>query len=113
MDVVCLWAALDIGRSPCLGSGPVWGASTFPIGPLSDKVISPLPLEDNTDIGYITDMAVNPETTVRKLVSLPKPMVEAILDFRFTHRIGTESEAIRRLIELGLEAAKKAPESDT
>jgi len=50
-------------------------------------------------------MPVNPETTVRKLVSLPKAMVQAIEDFRFGERIKTESEAIRRLIELGLKAS--------
>ncbi|MBX6745234.1 MAG: hypothetical protein IRY87_24630 [Acetobacteraceae bacterium] len=52
-------------------------------------------------------MAVNPETTVRKLVSLSRPLVQAIEDFRFQNRIKTESEAIRRLIELGLQAAKR------
>lgn len=53
---------------------------------------------------YITNMAVNRETTVRKLVSLPIPLVQAIADFRFQQRVSTESEAIRRLIELGLSA---------
>lgn len=51
-------------------------------------------------------MAVNSATTTRKLVSLPNSMVQAIEDFRFRERVKTESEAIRRLIELGLEAAK-------
>lgn len=51
-------------------------------------------------------MAVNPATTTRKLVSLPKPMVQEIRNFRFEHRIDTESEAIRRLIELGLKAVE-------
>jgi metal-responsive CopG/Arc/MetJ family transcriptional regulator len=51
-------------------------------------------------------MVVNPETTVRKLVSLPREMVKAIEDFRFANRIKTESEAIRRLIEAGLTAQK-------
>lgn len=60
----------------------------------------------NTVAVYITGMAVNRDTTVRKLVSLPRAMVEAIEDFRFAQRIKTESEAIRRLIELGLEASK-------
>jgi hypothetical protein len=58
---------------------------------------------------YITVMVVNPETTVRKLVSLPRPMARAVEDFRFEQRINTESEAIRRLIDLGL-AAAKAPD---
>lgn len=52
-------------------------------------------------------MPVNPETTVRKLVSLPKELAETIADFRFRKRINTESEAIRRLIERGLEAEER------
>ncbi len=52
-------------------------------------------------------MAVNPETTIRKLVSLPRALVQAIDDYRFGERIKTESEAIRRLIELGLKAVPK------
>lgn len=49
-------------------------------------------------------MVINPETTVRKLVSLPREMVQAIEDYRFANRIKTEAEAIRRLIEAGLRA---------
>jgi metal-responsive CopG/Arc/MetJ family transcriptional regulator len=52
-------------------------------------------------------MVVNSETTVRKLVSLQRSMLTAVEDFRFEHRIKTESEAIRRLIEMGLAAVKK------
>jgi metal-responsive CopG/Arc/MetJ family transcriptional regulator len=52
-------------------------------------------------------MPVNPLTTARKLVSMPRELAKALVDFRFEHRIKTESEAIRRLIELGLEAAKQ------
>jgi metal-responsive CopG/Arc/MetJ family transcriptional regulator len=52
-------------------------------------------------------MAVNPETTARKLVTMPHELAKEIDDFRFEHRIKTEVEAIRRLIELGLQAAKK------
>ncbi|MBB3808765.1 hypothetical protein [Pseudochelatococcus contaminans] len=51
-------------------------------------------------------MAINPETTVRKLVSLPKTMVQEIDDFRFQERIKTEAEAIRQLIALGLAAVR-------
>lgn len=57
-------------------------------------------------------MPVNPETTVRKLVSLPKELAKNVDDFRFAGRIKTESEAIRRLIELGLEAAKGQAKAD-
>jgi Arc/MetJ-type ribon-helix-helix transcriptional regulator len=42
----------------------------------------------------------------RKIVSLPPDLEKAVDDFRFENRFPTESEAIRRLIELGLEAAK-------
>jgi hypothetical protein len=44
----------------------------------------------------------------RKLVSLPPDIAEAVDDFRFSNRIGTEAEAIRRLIEAGLK--QLAPE---
>jgi hypothetical protein len=66
----------------------------------------------NTAIVYITYMPVNPTTTTRKLVSLPKPMVQEIRNFRFEHRIDTESDAIRRLIEIGLKAVSLPSESD-
>jgi hypothetical protein len=40
----------------------------------------------------------------RKIISVPAEMAEAIDEYRFGQRIPTESEAIRRLIRLGLEA---------
>lgn len=46
---------------------------------------------------------------VRKIVSLPPEIARAVDDFRFENRIPTESEAIRRLIELGLSADQKTP----
>ncbi|WP_298222452.1 ribbon-helix-helix protein, CopG family [Acidocella sp.] len=52
-------------------------------------------------------MAVNPDRLVRKLVSLPPDLLAAIDDYRFANRVKTESEAIRRLIEQGLEKAKE------
>lgn len=45
----------------------------------------------------------------RKLVSLPRSLSEAVEDYRFSNRIKTESEAIRRLIEAGLKAAEAPP----
>jgi hypothetical protein len=42
--------------------------------------------------------------TVKKLIALSPAMAETIENFRFANRISTESEAIRRLIELGLKA---------
>lgn len=43
----------------------------------------------------------------RKPVSLPPELASAVEDYRFANRFNTESEAIRELIELGLEAAKR------
>jgi hypothetical protein len=69
-------------------------------------------LDRNGDVRYIAVMPVNPETAVRKLVSLPRPMVQAIEDYRFANRVSTESGAIRRLIEAGLRAeAPPAPKA--
>lgn len=48
-------------------------------------------------------MAVNPETTVRKLFSLPRALLREVDDFRSANSISAESEAVRRLIRLGLE----------
>ncbi|HZT90263.1 MAG TPA: hypothetical protein VFA12_20150 [Stellaceae bacterium] len=39
---------------------------------------------------------------VKKLVALTTEQAKAIEDFRFAHRIPTEAEAIRQLIERGL-----------
>lgn len=44
--------------------------------------------------------------SARKIVSLPPDLAKAVEDFRFDNRIPTESEAMRRLIELGLGAVK-------
>lgn len=41
-------------------------------------------------------------TSVRKIVTFPRELVARVEDYRFQNRIRTESEAIRRLIELGL-----------
>mgnify|MGYP003365714551 FL=1 len=43
---------------------------------------------------------------VRKQVNLPAELAKAVEDYRFSNRLSTESEAIRRLIEAGLKAAK-------
>jgi Arc/MetJ-type ribon-helix-helix transcriptional regulator len=49
----------------------------------------------------------------RKIVSLPPDLEKAIDDFRFENRFQTESDAIRHLIQLGLEAALKKPTKRT
>jgi len=42
----------------------------------------------------------------RIITPMPKSLVEAIDDFRFSNRVASRSEAIRQLIAMGLEAAK-------
>jgi hypothetical protein len=39
------------------------------------------------------------------MVTLSATLAEAIEDYRFAHRLKTEAEAIRQLLELGLKAA--------
>jgi hypothetical protein len=43
----------------------------------------------------------------RVIIPMSAAMVEAIDDWRFANRIPTRAEAIRRLLELGLDAAPK------
>jgi Arc/MetJ-type ribon-helix-helix transcriptional regulator len=40
----------------------------------------------------------------RKMVTLPAELAQAIEEYRFANRFKTEAEAIRRLIEAGLQA---------
>jgi hypothetical protein len=43
----------------------------------------------------------------RVITPMPPSLVTAIDDFRFANRVPSRAEAIRRLIELGLEATKR------
>lgn len=45
-------------------------------------------------------------------VLLPPELAAKVADYRFENRINTEAEAIRRLIELGLEAATLSKAKD-
>ncbi len=47
-------------------------------------------------------MAVNPKTTIRKNVSLPREIAAQIEKFRVSRSLASESDALRRLIEIGL-----------
>lgn len=47
-------------------------------------------------------MAINPDTTVKKIVYLPKELWRRVEDVRFKRRFQSEAEAIRHLIEAGL-----------
>jgi hypothetical protein len=51
-----------------------------------------------------------PSPTVRKLLVLPEDMARRIADYRFGQRIPSESEATRRLIDIGLAAAQQPQE---
>jgi hypothetical protein len=63
----------------------------------------------NSDyICHILRMAPDPTFSVKKLIALTPEMAEAIASYRFEQRIGAESEAIRRLIEIGLQSAKQS-----
>ncbi|HMR33953.1 MAG TPA: hypothetical protein PKA13_21570 [Geminicoccaceae bacterium] len=44
----------------------------------------------------------------RKIVSLPAELAQRVEDFRFGRRMKTEAEALRRLIEIGLDQEEKA-----
>ena len=46
---------------------------------------------------------------VRKALQFTAEQWEQVRAFRFDQKISTEADAVRRLIELGLEAAKRQP----
>lgn len=52
-------------------------------------------------------MPRKPAYPVKKLLGLTEEMAEQISDYRFDARINSESDAIRELIEIGLEAVKQ------
>ena len=58
--------------------------------------------------GYGASMNEQPDPVIRKTVSLRARVWQEIEDYQFANRVKRDSEAIRRLIELGLKAAKAA-----
>jgi hypothetical protein len=66
---------------------------------------------NSVNIAYAQKMARYTETIypVKKLLPLTADMAEAISEFRHRERISSENEAIRRLIEAGLNAADRIP----
>ncbi len=52
----------------------------------------------------LEDMSRPTVYPVKKLISLTEEQAEQISDYRFRERFSSENEAIRRLIELGLDA---------
>ena len=55
---------------------------------------------------YMSRMPDGPIFPVKKLVSLTDALAQQITDFRYDQRLPSDNEAIRRLIELGLKAAR-------
>jgi hypothetical protein len=49
-----------------------------------------------------------PESSSRKSVTLPDRLWAEIAEYRFSDRIGSEGEAVRRLIQAGLQASSRA-----
>ncbi len=52
-------------------------------------------------------MSETPDPIVRKTVSLPASLWQRVEDYQFANRIKRDTKAVRRLIELGLEAASE------
>ena len=57
-------------------------------------------------------MAKDAVLTTKKLINLNPSMVERVSDFRFTNRINTESEALRLLLEIGLDHLDREASND-
>ena len=53
------------------------------------------------------------EPVTRKSVALPTALWEAVSEYRFTARIKSETEAVRRLIEAGLAGKLAKPSKET
>jgi len=54
------------------------------------------------------DMSEPTDAPIRKTVSLPASLWQQIEDFQFENRIKRDAEAVRTLIQRGLEARKPA-----
>ena len=52
-------------------------------------------------------MAINTDTTVRKLIAMPKTLAEEVSVWRHEQRIWSEAEAVRKLIQRGLQAMRE------
>lgn len=50
----------------------------------------------------------SPEAMTRRQISLPDAVWARVVDYRFAERIPSEAEAVRRLIQAGLDAEEKA-----
>jgi hypothetical protein len=59
-----------------------------------------------TDMLYISGMAPPLKFPVKKLVNLTDDQAAQVTEFRYDHRLPSDNEAIRRLIEMGLATAR-------
>jgi hypothetical protein len=57
-------------------------------------------------MSYIRHMAPDLTFPIKKLVNLTDEQASQITKFRYDQRLPSDNEAIRRLIEMGLAAAK-------
>ncbi|MCX2854264.1 hypothetical protein ABEY46_19430 [Bacillus velezensis] len=57
-------------------------------------------------------MAINKEKNTQIPVIMSHELHEEIVNFQFEHRVKNKAEAIRQLIKMGLEAAKKDQEEE-
>lgn len=58
------------------------------------------------DMRYMLSMAPDLTFPIKKLVNLTDEQAREITKFRYDRRLPSDNEAIRRLVEMGLEAAK-------
>jgi hypothetical protein len=56
-------------------------------------------------------MPKSPDPLIRKSITLPERLWAAVADFRFSHRLGSEAEAVRQLLKAGLVSEGRAPRS--
>jgi hypothetical protein len=54
-------------------------------------------------------MSINPETTTRKLITMPHELAERIDDWRHARKIGSEAEAMRQLLDYALTHMPASP----
>ena len=64
-------------------------------------------LADIAGIAYVPGMSSETAYPVRKALGFAAGQWERVRSFRFEHRFATEAEAVRRLLDLGMEAVAR------
>ena len=57
-------------------------------------------------------MNETPQPVTRKSITLPRELWQAVDDYRFSERIGSQAGAVRILLQVGLEARPKGRNPD-